>query len=38
MANNGSPFAVPSNVKSNIIGGRGLFATYSVAYDTIIAR
>ncbi|MBK9401973.1 MAG: DUF4249 domain-containing protein [Bacteroidetes bacterium] len=38
LANNGSPFAVPSNVKSNIIGGRGLFATYSVAYDTIIAR
>jgi hypothetical protein len=34
----GSPFAVPSNIKSNIIGGRGLFATYTASYDTVIAQ
>ena len=34
----GSPFAVPSNIKSNIVGGRGLFATYTAAYDTVIAQ
>lgn len=34
----GSPFAVPSNIKSNIQGGRGLFATYSASYDTVIAN
>ena len=38
ISNNGSPFAVPSNIKSNITGGLGLFATYSPAYDTIIAQ
>ncbi len=38
LANNGSPFAVPSNVKSNIRGGRGLFAAYTATYDTIIAK
>ena len=38
LANNGSPFAVPSNITSNIQGGMGLFATYSPVYDTIIAR
>jgi hypothetical protein len=38
MSNNGSPFAVPSNIKSNIFGGLGVFATYSPAYDTIIAQ
>lgn len=38
LSNNGSPFAVPSNVKSNVIGGRGLFATYSASYATIIAQ
>lgn len=38
LGNNGSPFAVPSNVKSNINGGLGLFASYSPSYDTIIAR
>jgi len=37
-SNNGSPFAVPSNIKSNITGGLGVFATYSPAYDTIIAQ
>lgn len=38
LGNNGSPFAVPSNVKSNINGGIGVFASYSASYDTIIAR
>ena len=38
LGNNGSPFAVPSNIKSNINGGIGLFASYSPSYDTIIAR
>ena len=38
MSNNGSPFAVPSNVKSNINGGLGIFATYSPVYDTIFAK
>lgn len=38
LSNNGSPFAVPSNITSNIQGGIGLFATYSPFYDTIIAR
>lgn len=38
MANNGSPFAVPSNVKSNVKGGLGVFATYSPVYDTIYAK
>jgi len=38
VSSNGSPFAVPSNIKSNIIGGRGLFATYTASYDTIIAN
>jgi len=37
ISNNGSPFAVPSNIKSNINGGIGLFATYAPVYDTIIA-
>ncbi|MBL7923965.1 MAG: DUF4249 domain-containing protein [Bacteroidia bacterium] len=38
LSSNGSPFAVPSNIKSNISGGRGLFATYTATYDTIIAN
>lgn len=38
ISNNGSPFAVPSNIKTNINGGLGVFATYSPAYDTIIAQ
>jgi hypothetical protein len=37
IVNTGSPFAVPSNVKSNIIGGIGLFAAYTASYDTIRA-
>jgi hypothetical protein len=38
ISNNGSPFAVPSNIKTNINGGLGVFSTYSPAYDTIIAQ
>lgn len=38
LGSNGSPFAVPSNIKSNIKGGRGLFATYTATFDTIIAN
>lgn len=38
ISNNGSPFAVPSNVKSNIVGGLGLFASYSASFDTIVAH
>lgn len=38
LGSNGSPFAVPSNVKSNIKGGRGIFATYTATYDTIYAQ
>jgi len=38
LGSSGSPFAVPSNVKSNIVGGLGIFSTYSASYDTIIAR
>lgn len=36
--NNGSPFAVPSNIKSNITGGLGLFATYSAFIDTVYTQ
>ncbi len=35
LGNNGSPFAVPSNIKSNIKGGLGLWATYASTYDTV---
>ena len=38
LGSNGSPFAVPSNIKSNVVGGRGLFATYTASYDTIFAQ
>lgn len=38
VSSNGSPFAVPSNLKSNINGGRGLFAAYTASFDTIIAN
>lgn len=38
VSNNGSPFASPSNIKGNVVGGLGLFAGYSAAFDTLIAR
>lgn len=38
LGGSGSPFSVPSNIKSNIRGGLGIFATYSAVYDTVIAQ
>jgi len=37
IGSNGSPFAVPSNIKSNIKGGLGIWASYTASYDTLIA-
>jgi len=34
---NGSPFASPSNVESNINGGLGIWAGYACSYDTLVA-
>lgn len=34
---NGSPFASPSNVISNINGGLGIWAGYAASYDTVYA-
>lgn len=34
---NGSPFASPSNVISNVNGGLGIWAGYASSYDTIVA-
>ncbi len=34
---NGSPFASPSNVISNINGGLGVWAAYACHYDTLLA-
>ncbi|MFT4679067.1 MAG: hypothetical protein ACI84C_000820 [Flavobacteriales bacterium] len=34
--NQGSPLAVPANVKSNIDGGLGVWVGYGVSYDTIV--
>ena len=36
LVNNGSPFAVPANVPSNVEGGLGLWAGYAVVLDTVI--
>lgn len=36
VSNQGSPFALPYNVKSNVTGGLGVFAGYGVVYDTVI--
>ena len=38
IGNQGSPFASPSNVRSNTVGGLGCFAGYSSVYDTVIAK
>jgi hypothetical protein len=37
LGNQGSPFASPSSLKSNIEGGLGIWAGYGVYNDTIIA-
>ena len=36
LVNNGSPFAVPTNLPSNVEGGLGLWAGYAPSYDTLI--
>lgn len=36
LANQGSPFALPSNVKSNVTGGLGVWAGYGAIYDTLV--
>lgn len=36
VSSQGSPFASPANVFSNIEGGLGLWAAYGASYDTII--
>lgn len=38
VSSNGSPFASPANVLSNIEGGLGVWAGYGASYDTIICR
>ncbi|MEY3397973.1 MAG: hypothetical protein RL220_567 [Bacteroidota bacterium] len=38
VANQGSPFAVPYNVESNVTGGLGVWAGYGAIYDTIICQ
>jgi hypothetical protein len=37
LGTNGSPFAAPNNVITNIDGGLGIWAGYSCVYDTIFA-
>lgn len=37
-ATNGSPFASPGNLPSNINGGLGIFSGYGVAYDTVVCN
>jgi len=36
IATQGSPFATPANLPSNVQGGLGLWAGYATSYDTII--
>jgi hypothetical protein len=38
LSNQGSPFASPSNVKSNVEGGLGVWAGYGAYYDTLICQ
>jgi Domain of unknown function (DUF4249) len=38
LSSSGSPFSVPSNIRSNIKGGLGLFSAYSASFDTIYAK
>lgn len=37
VANQGSPFASPTNIPSNVEGGLGLWVGYSPAFDTLVA-
>lgn len=38
LANQGSPFALPSNIKSNVIGGLGVWVGYAAMYDTLVCQ
>jgi hypothetical protein len=38
VSNQGSPFAVPFNLESNLTGGLGAFIGYGAVYDTIICN
>lgn len=38
IANQGSPFAIPANIPTNVEGGLGAFIGYSVYNDTIICQ
>jgi hypothetical protein len=37
-SNQGSPFALPANLQTNITGGLGVWAGYGAVYDTVICR
>lgn len=37
LGNQGSPFASPASLNTNVTGGLGIWAGYAVHYDTIIA-
>lgn len=37
IGSNGSPFAAPNNVISNVEGGLGVWAAYACTYDTLLA-
>ncbi|MFN0031021.1 MAG: DUF4249 family protein [Flavobacteriales bacterium] len=36
VANQGSPFAIPANLQTNVQGGLGAFIGYGAIYDTVI--
>ncbi|MFN8776662.1 MAG: DUF4249 domain-containing protein [Flavobacteriales bacterium] len=38
VSNQGSPFALPYNLQSNVSGGLGVFAGYGASYDTVVCE
>jgi hypothetical protein len=38
VSNQGSPFSVPFNPESNVIGGLGAFIGYGAVYDTVVCN
>lgn len=38
LSNQGSPFALPSNIQSNVTGGLGVWVGYSAIYDTLVCQ
>ncbi len=36
IANQGSPFAIPANLQTNVTGGLGAFIGYGAVYDTVV--